>query len=584
MDSQTKEFAAYFLRQYPGRSVLMVSLMLFAGLAEGVGVLTLLPVLEVAAGVGDGGSPSGISLMIADVLAMVGLPSSLGALLILIVAAIGLKAAFRWLAMKQVGYMVAQIATDLRLRLIRAIMAAKWSYFTSRPTGHFANAISTEAHRASSAYRMACTAAAASIQGMVYLGIVLVVSWQVALLALVVGGVLFVVLRQFISMSREAGSYQTQVMRSLVRRLTEALPGIKPIKAMGRESELLPLLEQETEGFNEAQQRQVLASESLASFHEPFLVVVIAGGLYAVLTWGTMSFSAVIILVFLFYRLIGYMNQVQRNYQTVTVGESAFWSIHELLHEAESAPEEQHGTTPPPPLEQGIRFRNVSFSYGSTRVLNDVDIIIPAGEFAAFIGPSGAGKTTLADLVAGLHRPQAGEVFLDDVPLADVDLTAWRRQIGYVPQETLLFNDSIYRNVTLGDESLDREQVRWALEAAGAWEFVSTRSDGMDTVIGEMGAQLSGGQRQRISIARALVGRPKLLILDEATTALDPETEAAICDTLGELRGQVTILSISHQPAMRDAADVVYEVEGGRVRKAEPGLLVAVTDREADLQ
>jgi ATP-binding cassette subfamily C protein len=568
-NKQTRGFVGFFLQAYPARSALMVVLLIFSGLAEGIGVLTLLPVLELAAG-GDTGEPSGISLAVARFLNALGLPSSLGILLTLIVVAMVLKGAFRWSAMKQVGYTVAQIATDLRLRLIRGLMEAQWTYFTSRSTGHFANAISTEAHRASSAYRMACTAMAAAIQLVIYLLIVVVVSWQVALLSLLVGGMVVTVLRQFVSMSRQAGQHQTRVMRSLIRRLTEALPGIKPIKAMAREADLLPLLERETEGFNRAQQQQVLASESMRSFQEPILVLFIASGLFAVLTWGSMVLSTVLVLVFLFYRLLGQVNVIQTSYQDVTVGESAFWSIHELISEAEAAKEQVTGRTAPPPLATGIRFRNVSFSYGDTPILHGVDLLVPAGQFVAFIGPSGAGKTTLADLVAGLHRPTQGEVYLDDVPLGDVDLRAWRSSIGYVPQETLLFNDSIYRNVSLGNEGISREQARWALEAAGAWGFVSERPEGMDAMIGEMGAKLSGGQRQRISIARALASRPRLLILDEATTALDPATERAICETLKELVGEVTILAISHQPALRDAADVVFEISHGRVQTAVP--------------
>lgn len=582
LNRQTTDFVTYFVRGHPKRSALMVFLLILSGFAEGVGVLTLLPVLELASG-GEGATPSGISLAVAQVLDLVGLPTSLAILLVLMVVAMALKGAFRWLAMRQVGYTIARTATDLRLRLIRALMSARWSYFSSGATGHFANAISTEAHRASGAYRMACTAAAAIIQLCVYLTLVMFVSWQVALASLLVGGAIVFVLRHFVEVSRLAGSEQTAVMKSMIRRLTESLPGIKPIKAMAREADLLPLLEHEAEGFNRAQQRQVSASESMRSFQEPILVLFIAGGLFSVLTWGDMALPSVLVLVFLFYRLIGQINIIQNSYQDVTLGESAFWSIHALVSEAEEAREAVSGKATPPPLADGIRFKDVTFAYGDTPVLEHVNLLVPAGSFAAFAGPSGAGKTTLADLAAGLHRPQSGDVYVDDMPLGEMDLRAWRSHIGYVPQETLLFNDSIYRNVTLGNEGFSREEAQWALEAAGAWDFVSARPEGMDATIGEMGGMLSGGQRQRISIARALVSRPRLLILDEATTALDPETELAICATLRKLRGEVTIIAISHQTAIRDAAELVYEVANRRVRAADSASAHApapATDRE----
>ena len=147
--------------------------------------------------------------------------------------------------------------------------------------------------------------------------------------------------------------------------------------------------------------------------------------------------------------------------------------------------------------------------------------------------------------------------------MQDVDVRAWRGMIGYVPQETFLFHDTIMANVTLGDDEISRARVEGALRRAGAWEFVAALPESLDSVVGERGARLSGGQRQRIAIARALIRDPALLILDEATTALDPETEAGIAATMRRLTGKVTVLSISHQPAMKRAADIVYRIDGG---------------------
>ena len=181
------------------------------------------------------------------------------------------------------------------------------------------------------------------------------------------------------------------------------------------------------------------------------------------------------------------------------------------------------------------------------------------------MGPSGAGKTTLVDMLTALLRPDAGEIWIDGVALGTLDRRAWRRMIGYVPQETLLLNDTIFCNVTLGDPALTAADAERALRAAGAWEFVVATPDGPSTLVGERGARLSGGQRQRLAIARALVHRPRLLILDEATSALDVGSEAQICETLRALRGELTILAVSHRPALAMAADRVYRVHEGRI-------------------
>lgn len=561
LSKQSAGFIAYFAKAYPERTLLMVTLLILSGLAEGAGIATLLPVLNMATGTAAGNDP------ISRFFRIVGVEPTLGILLATIVLAIALKAGFRWLAMRQVGYTLARVGRDLRRRLIQALMSARWSCFTNHPAGYFPNAVSTESYRAALAYGRSCSALAYVVQALVFTGLILAISWVVALFALLVGMAVTLILGRFVRTSRTAGGTQTVVMRSLIARLTDALQGIKSIKAMGRERHFLPMLEEEVEELKRAEQQQVMARESLRAFQEPIIVLIIAVGLFVALQWGQIPTSGLLVMAFLFSRLTGRVHMIQQEYQGMAVGESAFWSLHRIATLAEAARETGFGDRDPPPLREELRLSDVSFSYGTHRVLRDVSLCVPAGSFAAIVGPSGAGKTTIVDIIAGLYRPDSGEVWIDGVPLGEIDLARWRRTIGYVPQETLLFHDTVYRNVTLGNDGLDRADVERALKDADAWSFVETLSDGMDSPIGERGLALSGGQRQRIAIARAVVGRPRLLILDEATTALDPRTEEAICDTLARLRGQVTILSISHQTAMRRVADIVYELEGGAVRR-----------------
>ena len=250
---------------------------------------------------------------------------------------------------------------------------------------------------------------------------------------------------------------------------------------------------------------------------------------------------------------------MQGSYQKVLSWEQYYWSVANFVNTASSAKEVLKGNRTPD-LVKEIKIKDLSFSYGSKKVLEDVSLDITAFSFTALVGRSGSGKTTLIDLLCGLYPFDSGNITIDGTSLNDIDIKKWRSSIGYVPQELFLFHDSIMKNVSLGDPDVDRKAAKEALRAAGAWDFVDNLPEGLDTVIGERGARLSGGQRQRISIARALVRRPKLLILDEATTALVKKTEKDILTTLHKLVNDITIIAISHQSALLDLADKVYEI------------------------
>jgi ATP-binding cassette subfamily C protein len=254
---------------------------------------------------------------------------------------------------------------------------------------------------------------------------------------------------------------------------------------------------------------------------------------------------------------------MQRRYQLATTEASALWSMRSMI-DAAAADVETMPTGASATLEQGVEVRDVRVAYDDAVVLDGLTFSVPAGKITAILGGSGVGKTTAADLIMGLVRPDVGEVYVDGVSLGKLDLRGWRRLIGYVPQEILMLHDSVAKNVSLGDPNVAPEDIERALRDAGAWEFVSRLPGGVDCSVGERGMRLSGGQRQRIAIARALAHGAKLLILDEATTALDPESEAFVLAAIEALRGRATILAISHQPALTDVADRIYRIIDGK--------------------
>ena len=548
----------------------MLLALLLAGVAEGVGLSGLLPLISIAIGKQTGAQggtlvgSSGLERAVDETLAAIGLSPTLGVLLTIITLAIILKSIFILVAKKRIGYTVAQVATDLRLSLLRSLLVTKWEYYIRQPVGVLTNAMATEANRTSKAYASGITMIAFLIQATVYAGVALLVSWRATLLAVAVGLLIAYVLSHLVKKARRAGVRQTELMKSLIRHLTDTLLSIKPLKAMARESRVDALLAKKTKHLNKALKKQVLTSETLKASQEPLLMVIAAMGLYAALNYWHVELPKLMVLTFLLVRVVKQLNKVQDQYQQMAIFESGYWSLKESIREAKRASETEVGSKFPS-LDRGVCFDRVSFTYDQEWVLRNASFDFPSGLFTAIVGPSGVGKTTVVDLLIGLFRPQEGEIFIDDLPLAKVDLKRWRKMIGYVPQETLLLHDTILINVTLGDAELTEADAEQALRAAEAWEFVAAMPSGVHSSVGERGTMLSGGQRQRIAIARALVHKPKLLILDEPTSALDPISEAAICKTLGHLRGRgITILAISHQPTIMNIADRTYQLQDGK--------------------
>ena len=554
-----------------GRQATVLGCLLAASLAEGFGLASLLPLLTVASG-SDARATSGSAIhdMVNGVLAAVGLPPDLLVLLIVFVGGIVLKAALTLFAMNHVGYAVAEIATKLRLQLIQALLEARWGYFARQPVGRFANAISSEASRAGDAYLGVATAIAIAFQAVIFLGLALMLSWKLSLASILIGSVIVLSLNRLVRATKRAGRQQTKYTKELVSRLSDALVGIKPLKAMARHARLGRLFAADAQSLNDALKRQVFSRQMTRSLQEPLLALFLAPGFYVAVEYWAMPVTDLIVMAIVLGRTVTILGKVQQTFQTAVQAESAYWAIYDTIAEARAEREDPAGTRVPTLIDSGV-FDGVSFAFGAKQVLLDVSLTIPAGKVTTVTGASGAGKTTIADLLLGLYSPNRGRIRIDGVDLQEIDRQAWRAKVGYVPQDVVLFHDTVLANVTLGEEDLTSEDAKTALEAAGAAEFVAHLPGGIDSIVGERGTLLSGGQRQRIAVARALVRKPLLLILDEATSALDPETEASICRNLKDLsrRTGLTILAISHQPAWVEAADRVYRIEGRRVREPQ---------------
>ncbi|MGI9482922.1 MAG: ABC transporter ATP-binding protein [Hyphomicrobiales bacterium] len=545
------------------RPYTVIFCLVLAGLAEMVSLTAILPAATQIGG-GATENSSALNATVESIMNAIGIAPTLTNLIIVFVTAFIVKALLAFTAMAYVAYTVAFVATDMRSTLLRQLLDARWEFFISQRIGYIANSISNDATRAGSAYHASAISIAYFLQASVYAIVAVLVSPMLAVAGVGVGVILAISLRFFIRMSRKHGYRQTDRTAELVTYVSDALANIKPLKSMERQASFFELFRQKIRAIRRALFRQALAIHGRKHGEEILVAISIGIGIYFAAVVGSMPLPELIVMGIVFFQIVSLVGKAQLKLQNAVQYESAWWRLNELIEASEAAAEANPGTIAPH-LEDGAQFDNVTFAHDDKPIINSASITIPAGKITVLQGPSGAGKTTLIDLLIGLYRPDFGSVTVDGDDLKEIDLRKWRKMIGYVPQELTLFQGTVRDNITVGDNSLTEEDVERACKLSGVDEFLPDLENGLDTFTGEMGLKLSGGQRQRIALARALVSRPKLLILDEVTSALDPQMEAAIVEKIKSLAGDYTIVSITHRPAWTAVADVLYQVKKGSV-------------------
>jgi ATP-binding cassette, subfamily C, bacterial len=538
--------------------------LVIASFLEAIGISSLLPVANSILGQSSDGNV--VSKIAQQVLSALGFGTTLGPLLILVCLTMALRSVLLFAAMTYAGWTTARVTTNLRKRLIKAVFDARWSFYASQSSGNMASTVSADAQRAGDAYSLSALVAAYVVQILGYATLALFLNWRAALAGIGAGVLIMVGSRVLVRVTRNAGAKVSNRTALVTEDMLDLLKNIKPLKAMNRYDGAIKDLTSRLTKLRKSLFKVMLATYGLQYGTDTALVIVLALAAYATTVFGKISLSELTVLGILFFQIINYTNKLQKQYQKVAALVGSHDRVMSLISEAETASEINPGTIEPK-LGEGVSFSGVSFAHADVPVLSDINLDIPTRKITVLTGPSGSGKTTIVDLFTALHRPQSGAITVGENALADIDIKKWRDKIGYVAQDLILFHDTIRNNVSLGEGDVSDEATREALHQAGALEFVDAMPEGLDTDVGEHGSRLSGGQRQRIALARALIGHPDILILDEVTSALDPESEAEIIRNIAGLRAQYTIVSITHRPAWKEIADRLYLVSGGQVTR-----------------
>ncbi|HYH15020.1 MAG TPA: ABC transporter ATP-binding protein [Flavisolibacter sp.] len=302
------------------------------------------------------------------------------------------------------------------------------------------------------------------------------------------------------------------------------------------------------------------------SIKEPVIITIVSVVILLQVNWMGATLDSIILTLLLFYRALTALVAVQNDWQGFIENVGGIESITKLSAEMEGK-REVLGSVQPGQLKKHILFDNVSFSYGSKKALDKVSIEVPRNQTIALVGESGSGKTTVANMIAGLMLPESGNVSFDNIPFKTLNLNLYRNKIGYISQESVIFNDTIYNNITFWAEPTPQNIQRFqkALQMASLQGYVDSLPEKEQTQLGDNGILISGGQKQRISIARELFKECEILIFDEATSALDSETEKIIQENIDNLHGSYTMVLIAHRLSTIKGADIIYLMENGRV-------------------
>ena len=406
-----------------------------------------------------------------------------------------------------------------------------------------------------------------------------------SLAAIVVFGSFSVIFRRITSRRiTKWGEAQNSYKGSIIQHLQQGFSGVKDIKILGREDYFVASYQRDLSG-NAYVQRRYAVAQTLPRFSMELLTIICLGLLVSLMVLSDKALSDILPVLSLFgaaaFRLLPTLSQVINSFMSININRPIVNDLYaDLALPIPAVTTDQKSRK----LLDRIDVEGLSFSYARTTrdALNNVSISIRRGEAVGLIGSSGSGKSTLVDILLGLLEPTSGQVRIDGNDIHQ-NLRGWQDQIGYVPQSIFLTDDTLRRNVAFGlpKDKIDDDAVRSAIRSAQLEEFVASLPEGMETVVGERGVRLSGGQRQRIGIARALYNNPDVLVLDEATSSLDTETEHGVMQAVQALQGDKTVIIVAHRLSTVEYCDRLYRLENAQI--VDEGTFSEVTSRTKDL-
>jgi len=550
--------------EYKWKITLLAVAGFFSALLEGIGINAFIPIFSFISGNGNSGDDV-ISKTIVQAFEYFNIEFRLKYLLILVVLLFVMKTFMVVFA----DYISIKITADYtektRRRVLRHTMKAGWPYLLRERLGHLNTMVLTNIEYCELLLNNfgALIVVVASL--IMYSAVAINISFPITVLTIMVGVLFLFVAKPLLVRTRRIARQAEAVNRDIAHHISENILGMKTLKSMGVEENIIA---KDYSYFNTLKLYKIKASLLKVlppSLMQPLGLIFVMGIFAFAYKTPNFNLAAMAATVYLIQQIFLYVQKFQRHIHVINDSYPYFKAILEFTENSKKAAENRDGKALFR-FEKEIRFDHLCFDYDDSRkVLDDVTFSVKRGEMIGLIGPSGGGKTTLVDILLRLFTPQAGRLMVDGSTADGIDLSLWRKNIGYVPQDIFLMNDTIASNIRFYDEAITDERIKHSARAAYIDDFVADLPQGYDTVIGERGVTLSQGQRQRIVIARALARNPAILVFDEATSALDNESESKIQKVIEDLRGKLTVIIIAHRLSTIMNTDRIVVLDKGKI-------------------
>ena len=545
---------------------------IIAGLAEGLGISLLLPLFKLF-NPQDSKSQFGLSNFLLNLLNKFNIADSYGIIFLLIITAFLIKGFLIFLAFSYNSSLKGKLMKSLKRRLFNNYSKMSYEYYLQNNIGNLTNIINEQVNLSVRAFNNLYTVGLRTINCIIYLIFAYTIAGISSSIAILGSLIILFIFRWLNTATKKLSLKSAKENSNLANITIESLTSFKYLKATNKFKIKLKQIEDNIKKLSDYQIKTGILESFTVASREPISVAVIFLIISLQLFLLNKPIDSLLVSIILFYRALISTLGVQGSWQKTQEYIGSFEVVLEKLKSC-SNNLEQNGNKYIIEFKKNIKFKNIYFKFDKSKefIIKNLNFELPAFNSIAFVGQSGAGKTTIANLICLLLKPTKGNIFIDDHDASEIELGSWRDQIGYVSQETTIFDDSIANNIALsfGPEENNKNiisRIKESARLANIDKFIEKLPHGYQTLVGGNGLKLSGGQRQRIFIARELFRKPKILILDEATSALDNISEKAIQRSIDLLRGKITVILIAHRISTLKNTDYLYVVNDGKIQE-----------------